>query len=131
MGAQVGGSFDVTSWEPQETDERAGATLGRVLLAKTFRGALAGSSTVQMLSVMDAAGEPAAYVAVEHFTGELDGRKGSFVLQHSAPGSHGERLSVRVVPGTGTGELAGLTGTLDITQDDAGNHAYALEYDLG
>ncbi|MGW4893135.1 DUF3224 domain-containing protein [Kitasatospora sp. NPDC004240] len=131
MGTTVSGAFEVTSWDPQETDERPGATLGRVLLGKTFTGPLAGTSTVQMLSVMDGTGAPAAYVAVEHFTGELDRRKGSFVLQHSAPGSHGERLAVRVVAGTGTEELAGLTGSLEIVVDETGGHTYALEYDLG
>ncbi|MBP0448823.1 MULTISPECIES: DUF3224 domain-containing protein [unclassified Kitasatospora] len=130
MGIKTSGAFEVTAFEPEETDEQPGATLGRVRLTKEFTGGLTGSSVVRMLSVLDGAGGPAAYVAVERFTGELDGRKGSFVLQHSAPGSQGERLAVRVVAGTGAGELAGITGTFELTVDDGG-HTYVLEYELG
>lgn len=131
MGEQAEGTFTVDSWEPEVVDERPGATLARVRLTKTFEGALAGSSTVEMLSAADGGGQPAAYTAFERFTGELDGRAGSFVLQHCAPGSGGERLVVTVVPGTGTGELAGLTGRLDIAADDAGRHTYVFVHTPG
>ena len=92
MSTKASGTFDLTSFEPEVPDEGPGAAIGRVRITKTFQGGLAGTSTVIMLSVADTEGGPAAYVAVERFTGELEGRKGSFVLQHSAPGSHGEPL---------------------------------------
>ncbi|MEU1422959.1 DUF3224 domain-containing protein [Kitasatospora sp. NPDC005751] len=131
MGRSTHGSFQLTAFEPEETDEQPGATLGRIRITKEFTGGLTGSSVVRMLSVLDGAGGPAAYVAVERFTGELDGRKGSFVLQHAAPGSQGEPLAIRVVAGTGVGELAGITGTFELSVDDEGGHTYALEYELG
>ncbi|MEV6207081.1 DUF3224 domain-containing protein [Kitasatospora sp. NPDC051914] len=131
MDRQAEGAFTVDGWEPEVVDELPGATLARVRLTKTFRGALAGTSTVHMISAADGEGRPAAYTAFERYTGELDGRKGSFVLQHCAPGSGGERLVVAVVPGTGTEELAGITGRLDIRIDDEGNHTYAFHYTLG
>lgn len=62
-------------------------------------------------------------------TGELDGRKGSFVLQHAAWDTGG--TTIRVVPGTGSGELAGLTGEFRLTVDEAGTHTYVLEHELG
>ncbi len=130
MGATAGGAFEITSFAPELFDEGSAASLGRVTLVKAFTGALEGASTVTMLTVADGGGTPLAYVALERFTGELDGRKGSFVLQHSAPGSGGERLVVRVVEGTGSGELAGISGTLEIVQDEGG-HTYLLEYELG
>ncbi|MCG5468235.1 DUF3224 domain-containing protein [Micromonospora sp. LAH09] len=52
------------------------------------------------------------------------------VLQHSAPGSHGEQLAIRVVPGTGSGDLTGLAGAFEIIQSDDGGHSYVLEYTL-
>ncbi|WP_328723373.1 DUF3224 domain-containing protein [Streptomyces sp. NBC_00247] len=131
MTAKASGSFDVTSFEPEVLDKGPGAALGRVRMSKTFRGGLAGTSTVHMLSVADSAGSPAAYVAVERFTGELDGRTGSFVFQHSAPGSHGEQIVIRVAQGTGSGDLAGITGTFEIDQSEHGSHSYVLEYTLG
>ncbi|WP_369142792.1 DUF3224 domain-containing protein [Streptomyces sp. R44] len=131
MSTKAGGTFDLTSFEPEVLDEGPGAALGRVRITKTFQGALTGTSTVNMLSVADVEGSPVAYVAVERFTGELDGRKGSFVLQHSAPGSQGEKLAISVVRGTGSGDLAGIAGDLEIIRSEGGGHSYVLEYTLG
>ncbi|MFF2195513.1 DUF3224 domain-containing protein [Streptomyces sp. NPDC058157] len=131
MSSSTTGTFDVTSFEPETVEKGGpGAGLGRVRMTKSFQGGLVGGSTVHMLSVADTAGGPAAYVAVELFEGELDGRSGSFVLQHSAPGSHGERLAIRVVEGTGSGELAGLSGTFEIHRSEDGGHSYVLDYSL-
>lgn len=130
MDIQASGAFEIESWEPEVIDEQPGAALGRVRLTKVFRGGLKGTSTAHLLTVADGEGSPAVYVAVERFTGELNGRAGSFVLHHTAPGSHGERLAIRVVPGTGTGELTGLTGTFEILTDEGGGHTYALEAQL-
>lgn len=130
MSTKASGTFELTSFEPEAIDEGPGAALGRVRITKTFEGALTGTSTVHMLSVSDTEGSPTAYVAVERFTGELDGRKGSFALQHSAPGSHGEQIAIRVVRGTGSGDLAGITGAFEIIQSEDGGHSYVLEYTL-
>ncbi|MFF8772027.1 DUF3224 domain-containing protein [Kitasatospora sp. NPDC015120] len=130
MGSRASGAFELTAFEPEETDEQPGATVGRVRITKEFTGGLTGSSVVRMLSVLDGAGGPAAYVAVERFTGTLDGRAGSFVLQHAAPGSHGERLAIRVVEGTGSGGLTGITGVFELDVDEEGRHTYVLDYAL-
>ncbi|MEU4117976.1 DUF3224 domain-containing protein [Kitasatospora sp. NPDC028055] len=127
--AEVSGSFEVTAFEPVETEQREGAAFGRVRIAKTFTGGLSGRGEVRMLSVGDASGGPASYVAVEHVTGELDGRKGSFVLQHAAWDTTG--VTIRVVPGTGAGELAGITGEFRLSVDASGAHTYVLAYELG
>nr|BFD89694.1 DUF3224 domain-containing protein [Kitasatospora sp. Xyl93] len=129
MGSRAGGSFELTAFEPVETEELAGAAFGRVRIAKTFTGGLSGASEVRMLSVGGPDGGPASYVAVEHVTGELDGRRGSFVLQHAAWDTSG--TTIRVVPGTGTGELTGITGEFQLTVDASGTHTYVLEYELG
>ncbi|OPC78734.1 hypothetical protein B4N89_31735 [Embleya scabrispora] len=130
-GTTATGTFELTSFQPEAIDEAPGAALGRVVITKVFTGDLAGESTVHMSSVMDVEGAPAAYVAVERFTGELAGRKGSFVFLHCAPGTAGEELAIRVVAGTGTDELAGITGSLDITRTEDGGHTYVLDYILG
>jgi Protein of unknown function (DUF3224) len=81
---------------------------------------------------MFAGGDPkqggAGYAAIEVVTGTLSGKKGSFALQHSATmDQSGNKLSVIIVPGSGTGELNGITGTFDIKIAD-GQHSYDLEY---
>lgn len=122
------GTFEVTL-QPLANDEFADGRLGRVLLTKTFSGDLAGSARGQMLSAVTSHGS-AGYVAIDHVTGELDGRRGSFVLQHSGVMNRGAKsLSVMVVPDSGTEELAGLSGTLSINVID-GRHFYDFIYSL-
>jgi len=84
-----------------------------------------------MLSVMDATNGSGGYVALERVTGLLHGRTGTFVLQHSATMNRGApHLSITVVPDSGTGQLAGLTGSMQIIID-AGKHSYEFDYTLG
>lgn len=82
------------------------------------------------ITVVSDAG-PAAYVGIERFEGSLHGRKGGFVLQHSAGGSGGRPwLRWQVVETTGTGELAGVTGEGQIIVGEDGSHSFTLDYAL-
>ena len=72
----------------------------------------------------------AGYVAIERVSGKLHGRSGTFALQHSGTMNRGEpQLKIAVVPDSGTGELAGLAGTMSIQIAD-GKHSYELDYTL-
>jgi len=124
------GSFEV-SLQPLSNAEISGdALLGRILLTKKFNGDLRASARGQMLSAGTATRGSAAYVAIDQVTGELDGRKGSFMLQHSASMNRGvPSLSIMVVPDSGTDELNGLTGTLSINIVD-GRHFYDFLYSI-
>ena len=83
-----------------------------------------------MLSVLTDAEGSAGYVAIEQFSGELLGQYGTFALQHFGIMDRGEnRLILEVVPESGSGELASLTGTMTIEQA-GGKHYYALDYEL-
>lgn len=107
------------------------AGLGRMSLDKVFHGDLEGTSVGQMLTVGTPTEGSAAYVALETVTGALAGRKGSFVLLHGGTINRGEQsLSITAVPGSGTGELAGIAGGMTIEIHD-GEHSYDLEYTLG
>ncbi|MEJ3659318.1 DUF3224 domain-containing protein [Actinomycetes bacterium KLBMP 9759] len=126
----VTGRFDLTSWDDETYDDAEGATLQRVRNTKSFEGGISGTSVADLL--MAVAGEDsAAYVAIERVTAEVDGRKGTFVLRHSAyAGAEGATMQVDVVPQSATGDLRGLTGTLTIERSDDGEHTYAFTYDL-
>jgi len=104
-------------------------TLGRFSIDKEFHGDLEATSKGEMLS----AGNPSTsggYVAIEKVTGKLNGRSGSFALQHSATMENGHsHLNVFVIPGSGSGELTGISGTMDITIE-AGKHSYVFTYTL-
>lgn len=108
----------------------AAAPVGALAIAKTFDGDLAAISTGQMLAVRTPTEGSAGYVAMERVEGRLAGRQGSFALQHSGSMNRGApTLSVSVVPDSGTGQLAGLTGTMDI-RIEGGKHFYSFAYTL-
>ncbi len=125
------GPFDVKmNADPSYETADGGIVLGRVSFAKEFHGALDATSVVQMLSAGTAVKGSAGYVAIELVAGRLDGRAGTFVLQHSGTMYRGEAsLTVSVVPDSGTGDLAGLTGTMAI-DIVAGAHSYRFDYTL-
>ena len=127
---QVTGTFEITSTAEPPYDEEDGVTLGRWTFHKRFTGPLDATSTVHMLGARTPVAGSAGYVAMERVRGTLDGRAGSFVLQHSGTmGSGGQTLSVTVVPDSGTGALVGLTGQMTI-RVEAGVHHYGFSFEL-
>jgi Protein of unknown function (DUF3224) len=126
MTTRASGSFEV-KMAPLPTDA---PTLGRMSLDKTYHGDLEAVSKGEFLSAGTPGSGSAGYVAMERVNGKLDGKSGTFALQHSGSMNRGAvHYSVTVVPGTGTEELAGLEGKLSITIVD-GKHFYDLEYTL-
>ncbi|WP_050465491.1 DUF3224 domain-containing protein [Herbaspirillum autotrophicum] len=127
---QATGPFEV-KLNPEPLSDIAGKTgLGRLSLDKKFQGDLEAVSQGEMLSFRSSVQGSAGYVAMETVTGTLHGRHGSFVLQHSATMTQGvPEQSITVVPDSGTGELAGLSGRLLITIEE-GQHAYRFDYTL-
>jgi len=130
MTHRASGSFDVRlnpltlHWQDDNP------TLGRMSIDKQFQGGLTAMSQGEMLSALTAVKGSAGYVAIERVSGTLNGREGSFVLQHSGTMTRGEpRLSVSVVPDSGTGQLAGLSGTMKIDVS-GGAHSYEFDYTL-
>ena len=104
--------------------------LGRFSLDKQIHGDLDGTSKGEMLTAGDPKTRAAGYVAIEMVTGTLAGKKGSFALQHSGTmDANGIKLTVTVVPGSGTGELKGIAGTFTI-HNEAGKHSYDFDYTL-
>ena len=127
----VRGPFEV-KLTPQPADERdAAAFLGRLNIDKQFHGALEATSVGQMIAARGDKPESAGYVALERVTGTLDGRTGSFILQHSGHSNPaGQSLTVNVVADSGTDALAGLTGTMQIIIEPGGRHFYEFDYEL-
>jgi hypothetical protein len=123
------GPFEV-KLTPQ--DDKSGDTgLARMTIDKQFHGDLEATSQGQMLSAMTAVQGSAGYVAIEKVSGKLKGRTGTFVLQHTGVMNRGvPQLTITVVPDSGTGELAGLSGTMMINIAAGGKHSYDFEYTL-
>lgn len=131
MATLASGTFEVNlSPQPPDNDSQ-NAAVGRLLIDKKFHGDLEGVSQGQMLAAGTAVEGSAGYVALEQVSGALQGRVGTFVLQHSGMMSRGEpSLTVKVVPDSGTGQLEGLTGEMTI-KIEGGHHSYEFQYTLG
>ncbi len=130
MKQQAIGTFDVKLVPQGEPDSATGPKLGRMTIEKQFHNDLVASSQGEMLSVVTDIKGSAGYVAIERVTGSLQGRSGSFVLQHFGLMDRGaQQLTITVVPDSGTGELTGLAGTLQIKIAN-GKHLYEFEYTL-
>jgi len=124
------GSFEVILQPLSNSEVTSEGLFGRVLLTKKFTGDLTATARGQMLSAGTLTRGSAGYVAIDHVTGTLEGRRGSFVLQHSGSMNRGvPTLSIMVVPDSGTEDLAGLSGTLSINIID-GKHFYVFIYSI-
>jgi hypothetical protein len=125
MTIHIRGTFDV-KLTPQPDD----SPVGRMTLDKRFHGDLDATSVGQMLAIRSVVEGSAGYVAMEVVTGTLQGRVGSFALQHSGTMDRGApSLSITVVPDSGTGELVGLIGKMNIVIAE-GKHFYEFDYAL-
>ena len=124
------GTFSVKIGPLSQYNTSQDAKLARMSIDKQFNGDLVGTSQGDMLSAGTDIKGSAGYVAIERVTGTLSDRSGSFVLQHNATMTRGAPyLNIVVIPDSGTGELAGLTGTMHIAIDK-GNHSYEFEYNF-
>ena len=117
---------------PRTPDERAAADLlGRLNIDKAFHGELEATSVGQMLAARGDQPASAGYVAIERVSGVLDGRQGSFILQHSGHSNPaGQSLEINVVADSGTGDLKGLMGSMKIIIEPGGGHFYEFDYEL-
>lgn len=118
--AEFTATFEITGWDENTYDEPAeGPKLTRATVHKTFHGDLEGTSVTEMLTAQGDGGR--GYLASERFEGTISGLHGTVVFQHSglddghALGSFGN-----VVPGSGTGGLAGTSGELRYVHDETG-----------
>ncbi len=124
------GTFEVKLNPLDPYNKTKDQTIGRMSIDKQFFGDLEATSKGEMLTAGTAIKNSAGYVAIETVTGKLNGRSGTFVLQHTGTMTRGTpELSVTVVPDSGTGELSGLAGRMVIKIGD-GKHSYEFDYTL-
>ena len=131
MTTQATSAFTIDSWEDEPFSEQGDVKLSRVRVTKTFSGDITGNSTAAL--VMAGAQEgSAAYVGLEQFVVSIQGRSGSFVLQHNATMTKdSQSLTLTVAPDSGTSELLGLHGEGRIEIDANGGHTLFLDYEIG
>ncbi|MDO9608270.1 MAG: DUF3224 domain-containing protein [Brevundimonas sp.] len=126
--SHAAGTFEVKITPVAPEPDAPADAHGRMKLAKTFHGDFEGSGVGEMLGLM--VGQSGAYVAMERVTGVLDGRQGGFSMVHRGVMNAGAReLLITIVPGSGSGDLAGISGVFHLTIAD-GEHRYGLDYSL-
>lgn len=126
----IKGKFEVKS-TPLPLDEDL-QSLGamRMMFEKKFEGALAADGLVSMMGLMNGELGSGGYVALERVTGSVEGRDGSFCLQHSSTMERGkQKQSITVIPDSGTGQLQGISGSM-VVEIVKGQHFYNFEYSL-
>ena len=130
MTTRASGPFEVTLTPRVSEDKTESASPGRMSIDKRFHGDLEATSKGEMLMAGTAVEGSAGYVAIEIVSGTLQGRSGTFVLQHSGTMTRGApQLTITVVPDSGTGQLLGLAGRMTIIIA-GGKHSYDFEYTL-
>jgi hypothetical protein len=130
MGTLTGG-FELASWDEQTTQElEGGRKLTRALVTQAFTGDLEGEGSVEWLMCYAEDGT-ARFVGMQLVRGVIDGRKGSVVLETVGEFDGGKaRGRWTVIPGSATGDLAGITGEGRFEAPHGPNATYMLEVDL-
>ncbi|HMC71383.1 MAG TPA: DUF3224 domain-containing protein [Mycobacteriales bacterium] len=134
---RAAGTFSVKAFVPTElVPDPAVPTavpVGVATMEKHFEGEVAGRSATLFTAAYDQATGVGTYVAMESFEGSLNERSGAFNFAHSATTSGSDRSAdfFTIVPGSGTGELAGISGTGGLSIDADGTHRIWFDYELG
>ncbi|MFB7109831.1 DUF3224 domain-containing protein [Streptomyces sp. NPDC056291] len=131
------GTFTVKSFTPtglkSDPDVSTGLPVGVATLEKHFEGEITGRAATLFTAAYDQESGVGTYVAMESFEGTLHERRGAFNFVHSATTTGTDRTAefFTVVPASGTGELAGITGTGGLRIDADGTHRIWFDYELG
>ena len=126
MTERVTGNFTFDVWKGEGVVHWDEAQMQRNKGTKTFTGDITGTSVMEAV-MLGVEGGPALYVAVEKLDLEFHGRKGSFFLAHRSMAHDGNHnKSLEIVPGSGTGDFVGISGSAEIMA----NHDLVLDYDL-
>lgn len=119
MNKEITIPFQVTAWDATPYDETTESpTLSRIVVKKSFDGEVKGESTGELLMCSSSDGS-AGYTIMDRFFVEIEGRKGSFVAIHGATTDE-TTAGGKIVPGSATDELKGISGTLEFKSDENG-----------
>lgn len=130
MNQVAKGSFDIVMIPPPAGEGAGRLSVGRMFIDKQYSGDLRATGQGEMLSAGNPAAGSAGYVAIEHVSGTLHGRSGTFALQHNGTMHNGpSHLVITIVPGSGTGDLLGIEGTLKLEIVER-KHFYEIDYTL-
>lgn len=130
MTKTIKGEFEIIATPNDISESEKPLNLMKMIFNKTFHGELSGSSIVSMMGILNKETGSGGYVAIEKFDGSIEGKTGSFYLQHSSTMNNGaQNQSINIIPNSGTGEISSISGSMIIEIKD-GKHFYIFDYDL-
>jgi Protein of unknown function (DUF3224) len=132
MSTRASGSFKIEGWDEKPyTEIEGGRKLTQASVKQAFSGDIEGEGAVEWLMCYRP-DQTADFVGLQRIAGRLGNRSGSFVLTQTAGTFDGKeaRGELSVVPGSGTGELSGLSGTGEFRAPVGGQPSITLDYDL-
>ena len=124
-------TFTVQGWDEQTFEERDPGKLTIASVQQAVTGDIEGTSDVRWIMAYTA-DDAAEFVGLQSVTGSLAGKEGSFVLR--SVGTFDCKTAagdVTVVTGSGTGDLAGISGTGSFTAPMGDEASLTLDYELG
>jgi len=130
--AQAAGTFTVASWDESTYQQLTGeAKLTKATVTFGLEGDITGQATWDAVMCYRPDGT-AVYTGMQQVQGQLAGVDGSFVVQADGEFADGEaRSRWQIIEGSGTGGLAGLTGSGSAVATATPPGSFRLEYDLG
>ena len=124
-------SWDEKTWDGRPWNEVEGRKFTRAQVTRAYQGDLEGEGRVEFLMFYREDGT-ASYLGLEEVVGRLGGKSGSFAVQHNGQYANGAAtVSSVIVPGSGTGELAGLSGEVhSVATEDQEAYPVTIDYDF-
>ena len=129
-------TFTVTHFTPAEVTDGdpvvTGVSVGAATMGKQFTGDVVGRSATLFTSAFDPERGTGTYLAIESFEGTVAGHGGTFAFVHGASTRGEDRVDEHfaLVPGSGTGALAGISGSGALWVDPDGTHRLHLDCTL-
>src|SRR3954465_621021 len=131
MANTAKGTFEVTGWDEKPFAQVGdGGKLTKASVKGKLDGDITGDASVEWLMCYTSDNE-ATYVGFQKVDGTLGGKRGSFVIETSGTfdGSKA-RGSWSVVPGSGSGELAGISGDGTFDSPKGTKASFSLDYEM-
>ena len=130
MGTTIKPTFGIERWDEHPTWQGDDRKITRATVVKRYVGALDAIGTMEYVMAYAPDGT-ARYVGLERVDGTLDGHPGSFVFEDTGTFRDGVAASsFRIVEGSGTGELTGISGQASVDAVHADTQTMTLEYAL-
>lgn len=129
---KANGSFQITSFNEDAYEDRgSSAKLTHAWGDQAFSGDIEGEGAVHWLMSYRPDGT-ARYVGLQRIKGEIGGRKGSFIIEATGDfDGAASRGTWSVIPGSGTDDLNGITGTGTFEAPGGPKATYELQFELG